>query len=349
VMRRSTWIRTSTAPTPGNEASFAPLTRTIGSVDQTPTMPPPPTRERCYRHPNVETGVHCTRCGRPICPDCMIPAPVGHQCPECVAEARREYRQGPGRQVAVANVKATPVTKILLIAMAIGYLWELIVAGGPGSLLDGPSGQALIDAGALVPATGVTGADHLVGGIVGGEWWRLLSSMFLHAGLIHLALNSYVLWIFGNEIERQIGRLETLAVFLVTGVFAGATSFAFAPGFRVAVGASGAIFGLVGSFIAYNYLRRHHVMAQARLRSALGMLVLNLIIGFSIPLIDWRAHVGGVVAGLVAGFAVDPSRPAALRRLYAVVGLLVLLAAAVALVAVRTAQIKADPSILLRS
>jgi membrane associated rhomboid family serine protease len=277
----------------------------------------------------------------------MIPAPVGHQCPECVAEARREYRQGPGRQIAVANLRSTPVTKVLLIAMAIGYLWELIVAGGPGSLFDGPSGQALIDAGALVPVTGGT-VLHPVGGIVGGEWWRLLSSMFLHAGLIHLALNSYVLWIFGNEIERQIGRLETLAVFLVTGVFAGATSFAFAPGFRVAIGASGAIFGLVGAFIAYNYLRRHHVMAQARLRSALGMLVINLIIGFSIPLIDWRAHVGGVVAGLVAGFAVDPSRPAALRRLYAFVGLLVLLAAAVALVVLRTAQINQDPSILLR-
>ena len=275
----------------------------------------------------------------------MIPAPVGHQCPECVAEARREYRQGPGRQVAVANLKSTHVTKLLLIAMAIGYLWELIVAGGPGSLFDGPGGRALIDAGALVPATGVA-VDHFTGGMVGGEWWRLLSSMFLHAGLIHLGLNSYVLWIFGNEIERQIGRLTTLAVFLVTGVFAGATSFAFAPGYRVAVGASGAIFGLVGAFIAYNYLRRHHVMAQARLRSALGMLVINLIIGFSIPLIDWRAHLGGVVAGLVAGFAVDPSRPVALRRTYATVGLLALLGAAVALVVIRTAQINANPSIL---
>ena len=248
----------------------------------------------------------------------MIPAPVGHQCPECVAEARREYRQGPGRQVAVANLKSTHVTKILLIAMAIGYLWELVVAGGPGSLFDGPGGRALIDAGALVSATGVA-VDHFTGGIVGGEWWRLLSSMFLHAGLIHLGLNSYVLWIFGNEIERDIGRLTTLAVFLVTGVFAGAASFAFSPGFVVAVGASGAIFGLVGAFIAYNYLRRHHVMAQARLRSAVGMLVINLIIGFSIPAIDWRAHLGGVVAGLIAGFAVDPSRPVALRRVYATV------------------------------
>lgn len=278
----------------------------------------------------------------------MIPAPVGHQCPECVAEARREYRQGPGRQVAVANLKATPVTKILLIAMALGYLWELAVAGGPGSLFGGPGLGDLIDAGALVPVTGGT-ALHPVGGIVGGEWWRLLSSIFLHAGLIHLALNSYVLWIFGVEIERQIGRLFTLAVFLVTGVFAGATSFAFAPGFIVGVGASGAIFGLVGAFIAYNYLRRHHVMAQARLRGALSMLLINLVIGFSIPGIDWRAHVGGLVAGLVAGFAVDPSRPPALRRTFATVGLLALLVGAVALVIFRTAQINANPSILLNS
>jgi len=280
----------------------------------------------------------------------MIPAPVGHQCPECVAEARREYRRGPGRQIAAANLRSTAATKFLLIAIGIGYLWELVVAGGPGSLFNGPSSLRLIDAGALVP-TGVdvqTGFDFAAG-VVGGQWWRLLSSMFLHAGLIHLGLNSYVLWIFGNEIERDIGRLPTVAVFLVTGVFAGATSYAFASGFAVAVGASGAIFGLVGAFIAYNYLRRHHVMAQARLRGALSMLLINLIIGFSIPAIDWRAHLGGVVAGLVAGFAVDPSRPTALRRTFSAVGLVALVLAAVALVAFRTAQINADPTILFRS
>lgn len=314
-------------------------------VDPTPTMPPPPTRERCYRHPDVETGVHCTRCGRPICPDCMIPAPVGHQCPECVAEARREYRRGPGRRVAVANVRSVSVVMVLLVAIGIGYVWELVVAGGPGSLFEGPSGEALIDAGAIVPYSGGT-LGQPVGGIVGGEWWRLLSSIFLHAGVIHLALNGYVLWIFGSAIERDIGRLSTVAVFLVTGVFAGAVSFAFASGFRVAVGASGAIFGLVGAFVAYNYLRRHHVMAQARLRGALSMLLINLVIGFSIPLIDWRAHLGGLVAGLVAGYAVDPSRPPAARRAASAAGLVALLAVAIGLVAFRAAQIKDDPSVL---
>jgi membrane associated rhomboid family serine protease len=312
-------------------------------------MPPPPTREHCYRHPDIETGVHCTRCGRPICPDCMIPAPVGHQCPECVAEARREYRRGPGRQVAVANVKTMSVTKLLLAAMVIGYVWELIVAGGPGSLFQGPSGQALIDAGALVPYSGGT-ISQPIGGIVGGEYWRLLTSIFLHAGLIHLALNGYILWIFGTTMEQDIGRVSTLAVFLVTGVFAAATSFAFAPGFVIGVGASGAIFGLVGAFVAHSYLRRSNLLAQARLRSALSLLLINLVFGIVAQgMIDWRAHVGGFVAGIVAGFVVDPSRPPAIRRIVAVTGLVGLLVAAAAMVAFRSSQISADPSILFAS
>jgi rhomboid protease GluP len=268
----------------------------------------------------------------------MIPAPVGHQCPECVAEARREYRRGPGRQIAVANVKSLSAIKLLLGAIAIGYVWELVVAGGPGSLFEGPPPVDLFDAGgAYAPA------------IAAGQWWRLLSSIFLHWGILHLAFNAYALSIFGNAIEREIGRFTTLLVFLATGLFASATSYAFSDGRAVAVGASGAVFGLLGAFMAYNYLRRHHVLAQARLRYALTLLLLNAIIGFSVAAIDWRAHLGGLVAGLVAGFAVDPSRPTATRRVTAVTGLVALLVAAVALVAFRTAQINEDPSILLGS
>jgi membrane associated rhomboid family serine protease len=215
------------------------------------------------------------------------------------------------------------------------------VAGGPGNLFEGPGAIDLIKAGALVPVT-LDGS----GGLVGGEWWRLITAMFLHAGLIHLALNSYVLWIFGNLMEGEVGRLPVLGVFLATGIFAGATSYAFAPGFIIAVGASGAIFGLVGAFIAYNYRRRHLMLAQARLRAAGSMLLLNLIIGFTIPAIDWRAHLGGVVAGVAAGLAVDPGRSPRARRLVSIVGLLLIVAAAVVLVIVRTNQIKANPSIL---
>jgi membrane associated rhomboid family serine protease len=270
----------------------------------------------------------------------MIPAPVGHQCPECVAEARREYRQGPGRQIARANLRGTPVTTLLLVAIGLGYVWELLVAGGPGSLFQGPGPRALIDAGALVPFSEGSSLRDATGGLVGGQWWRLLSSVFLHAGLIHLGLNAYVLWIFGLVIEREVGRLSMLGVFLSTGIFAGAASFAFADGFTIAVGASGAIFGLVGAFVAFNYRRRHQMLAQARLRAALSMLLINLIIGFSVPAIDWRAHLGGLVAGLAAGFAVDPSRPAAVRRLASGGGLALVVVAAIGLVLWRSAQIR---------
>ena len=95
----------------------------MDDMEQQPVIPPPPPGgTHCYRHPDVATGVHCTRCGRAICPDCMIAAPVGHQCPTCVAEARSEYRKGPGRRVAVSRAKATSVTSVLLVLMGIGYL-----------------------------------------------------------------------------------------------------------------------------------------------------------------------------------------------------------------------------------
>ncbi|HKN81461.1 MAG TPA: hypothetical protein VJZ98_09005, partial [Actinomycetota bacterium] len=87
--------------------------------------PPAPTIEVCYRHPDVQTRVHCTRCERPICPDCMIPAPVGFQCPECVAEARRDFRRGPGRPLR----GGVSVTKALLVAIAIPFVIEIVVGG----------------------------------------------------------------------------------------------------------------------------------------------------------------------------------------------------------------------------
>ena len=118
-----------------------PRPRTMAvHMDESTLPPPPPTGvpEFCYRHPNVETGVHCTRCGKPICPECMIPAPVGHQCPDCVDEARREFRKGPGRRIAVANVRRqASATMVLLVAIGAMYVVE-VISGGTGLADDGP-------------------------------------------------------------------------------------------------------------------------------------------------------------------------------------------------------------------
>jgi membrane associated rhomboid family serine protease len=299
--------------------------------------PPPPTTERCYRHPDIETAVHCTRCGRPICPSCMIPAPVGHQCPECVNDARREFRQGPGRRVAVANVKRSlSATSVLLGLMGAMYVVE-VIAGGPGSLMTGPSAQTLVDLGASV-ALAQTAQGDLIG-IAAGQNWRLITAIFLHAGILHIAFNAYALWIFGRVVEDELGTLRFVLIFFVTGFVASAASYAFGPN-AVGVGASGAIFGVFGAFVTYNYRRRHLAIAAARLRGAVTLVVINMILAFTIPGIDYRAHLGGFFAGLLAGWAAEGAGSRSSRRAILVVGFGGLIAIGVALVLWHTAELR---------
>ena len=308
-------------------------------MDESTLPPPPPTGvpEFCYRHPNVETGVHCTRCGRPICPECMIPAPVGHQCPECVNEARREFRKGPGRRIAAANVRRqASATMVLLVAIGAMYVVE-VLSGGTGSLMTGPNTLKLINLGASVGLAQLPSGEIV--GIANGQYWRLVSAMFLHAGLLHIAFNAYALWIFGSVVEQELGRVRFLLIYFVTGIVASAASYAFGPYYAVGVGASGAIFGIFGAFVTYNYRRRHLAIAAARLRGAVTLVVINMVLAFSIQGIDWRAHVGGFIAGLVAGFAAEGVGSAANRRLILIAGFAGLLVVAVGLVAWRTSAL----------
>jgi membrane associated rhomboid family serine protease len=313
----------------------------MDGMEQQPVIPPPPPGgDRCYRHPEVATGVHCTRCGRPICPECMIAAPVGHQCPTCVAEAKREYRQGPGRRVAIANAKAISVTTVLLALMGVGYVLE-VVAGGAGSLVGGPGTVHLVRLGASVGLAQVPGGELV--GIATGQEWRMVTAIFLHGGILHLLMNAYALWIFGPVVERELGRVRFLAIFLTTGLFASAASYAFAnvPA-QVSVGASGAIFGVVGAFVSYNYRHRELAVAAASLRGLVPFLLLNVVLTFSFPLIDWRAHVGGFVAGLVAGVVAEGWGQRSSRVAIAVAGFAALTVGALALAAWRTAQYRSD-------
>lgn len=293
--------------------------------DQLPS-PPAPTIEVCYRHPNVQTRVHCTRCERPICPDCMIPAPVGFQCPECVEEARREFRKGPGRPFR----GGISVTKALLVAIAIPFVIEIVV-GGPRALFD-PSAQLLFDLGAMAPPA-----------VAEGQFWRLFTAMFLHAGLLHVALNAYFFWLFGRVVESVFGRTWMLLIFLVSGFLASVASYAFGPVLALAVGASGAISGVFGAFIAYNYRRRHLAANAANLRMALTVIVLNAFIAVVYSSIDWRAHVGGLVAGFALGYLADDAVPARQRSVARFAGVATLVALGVALVVWRTAEIRSLP------
>jgi membrane associated rhomboid family serine protease len=286
-------------------------------------FPPAPTIEVCYRHPDVQTRVHCTRCDRPICPDCMIPAPVGHQCPECVEQARRDFRSGPGRALR-GGVSAT---NALLVAIAIPFVIEVIL-GGPQALFS-PSPEILFDMGAMQPIA-----------VADGQFWRLFTAMFLHVGLLHVALNAYFFWLFGRMVEATFGRTWMVLIYVVAGFLASVASYAFGPVTTLAVGASGAISGVFGAFIAYNYRRRQHAMNAANLRLALTVIVLNAVIAIGYSSIDWRAHVGGLVAGFALGYLADSSGPARQRAVVRFAGVATLVVIGIALVLWRTAEIR---------
>lgn len=279
--------------------------------------------ETCYRHPRVVTGVHCTRCGRSICPDCMNPAPVGYQCPECVREAQRS---APGRRVRVRFILGKPgsMTTLLLIVNVAMFLVE-VVAGGSQSVFNGPSGQRLVDLGALFPP--YIAIDH--------QYWRLITAMFLHIGLIHLAFNMYALYLFGYLIENAFGTVRFLAIYFVAGFLGSVASFAFGPAIAVGAGASGAIFGLLGGWIAYNYRRRSSAMAEANLQWALMLILINTGIALLVRSIDWRAHLGGLVAGTIAGYLVEGFGPRRIRPYVQYGGLVALVLIGVLLTAWR--------------
>jgi membrane associated rhomboid family serine protease len=171
----------------------------------------------------------------------------------------------------------------------------------------------------------------------------LFTAMFLHAGLLHIGFNAYALWLFGTMIERDFGTGKFVAIYFVTGFLASVASYVFGPVVSVGVGASGAIFGVFGAFIAYNYRRRHLALASANLRWAMTLIALNAVLAFSFGTIDWRAHVGGLVSGIAAGVVAEGFGPRSQRRLIAIAGFAALIVLGTVLVVWRTGQIQAMP------
>jgi membrane associated rhomboid family serine protease len=238
-------------------------------------------RQTCYRHPNRETGVSCSNCGRPICPECMTSTSVGMRCPEC-AKQTTKVRVGQGAFGSASS--KMPATFALIGLNVIVFLAELL-GGGSGSLNGG--GQLIHDA-------GLRGPD-----IAGGDWWRVITGGFLHAGFLHLLLNMYVLYIAGSILEPGIGTPRFLGIYFVS-LIAGSLGALIVDPNTVTVGASGAIFGLMAAVI---------VVARGRgveqLASQFGLfVVLNLVLTFSISGISVGGHIGGLIGGGVAALLV---------------------------------------------
>jgi membrane associated rhomboid family serine protease len=236
----------------------------------------------CYRHPGRETGVRCSRCERPICPDCMVTASVGFHCPECVREGQRSMRPVKTMYGGRARGSGGEVTKALI---GINVVIFLVTVSSGASVVSGTGSSDVYQRFALIPPA-----------VAHGEWYRLISSMFLHYGLPHIAVNMYALWIMGHALESMLGRLRYLALYFLAGIGGSIFSFALGPVFAQSAGASGAIFGLFGAF--FIILRRRNLETGG----IVAMIAINLVFSFTISNIDWRGHVGGLIAGAAIGY-----------------------------------------------
>jgi membrane associated rhomboid family serine protease len=279
-----------------------------GTSDQTGT----PT---CFRHRGRETYVSCVRCGRPACPDCLRSAAVGQQCVECVKEGNKGTRQAAGAFGGRATSNAV-VTWTLVGINVLLYIVELAHSnlGNDWAMLGGA-----ISGGKVI-------------GVAGGQWYRLITSAFLPPpglsglGPLDIAFNMWALIIVGPALERMLGRLRYLAVYLVSGIGASVAFFFLAPANEPALGASGAIFGLFGAWFVLS--RRLRLDG----RPVIMLIVLNLVLGFVIPGIAWQAHIGGLITGclLTAAYAYAPRQNRALVQGAATVALLAILIIGVA-------------------
>jgi membrane associated rhomboid family serine protease len=254
----------------------------------------------CYRHPEREAHIRCQRCDRVICPECMRPAAVGFQCPECVKEGAKATRSG---RTAYGGLRPTDasVTSGVLIALNVGVWIAILVTGAaasglvdwlvlrPQGICDG-LGLGRIDDGRSVceQAGGV-----YFPGVVDGAYYQLVTSMFSHVQLWHIGFNMLALWVLGPQLELAVGRVRFLALYFISGLAGGAMVLWFGPEYTVGgtLGASGAIFGLMGA-LAVIALKVH-----GDLRGVLTWIGINFALTFLIANISWQGHLGGFLAG----------------------------------------------------
>jgi membrane associated rhomboid family serine protease len=249
---------------------------------------------RCYRHPDRETGVSCSECGRGICPDCMTFGPVGIRCPDHSGKAR-------GAAKVVQNVQRSTsrnagIVTTTLIAINVG-IYFLQLAGGAS--VNANSGW-IYEHGALYGPL-----------VAQGDWYRLITAAFLHYGPIHLGLNMLGLWWIGRPLEDYLGSVRYLLLYLVSGLAGSAGALIMNPTVPT-VGASGAVYGILGAAIV---LERQGTYVLGGL--ALPLFIVNIAFSFAVPGISIGGHLGGAAGGALAilAFTQLGKRSAAYSRL----------------------------------
>ena len=241
----------------------------------------------CRVHGTTDRPLACTRCGTPTCPQCLTPAAVGSHCPDCIREGARSQRVVRTPFGARANERRGVSTVLVMVNVAV------YVAQSAGIKISGQTIETRFEL--FHPA------------VANGEWWRLLTSTFLHGSIIHLAFNMAALVAFGPQVEAAMGRVRFASLYFLAALGGSVGGYVFGPAIGASVGASGAIFGI---FAAYFVIARR---VGADTNPILALLGINLVLSFASPLIDWRGHLGGMVTGLLAAWALA-SMPRVRRR-----------------------------------
>ena len=258
----------------------------------------------CYRHPNLQSWVLCQRCGRTICPSCQTQAAVGVQCPECVREGRASMpRRSRGALRSVLAPGSAPIVTYALTGITVVlFLLQQVTSG------------TVTRAGIYVPA------------LTALEPWRMITSIFLHGGLLHVGLNMLSLVFVGRALEPLLGRGRFLALYLLSGFAGSVAVLLIGNAYTGVLGASGAIFGLLGAFLLIG--RR----MGANITPMIILVGINLVLGFVVSGISWQAHVGGLIGGALVALIYLRTRRAAQRNLQ--IALVTALAAAIVTVTV---------------
>ncbi len=308
------------------------------------TQPQPPVAHPCYRHPDRPTYIRCQRCGRPICGDCMISAAVGFQCPECVATGARQTRQNDGPYGGRRSANPSLTTFVLIGLNALVWL-AITVTGGVFSRLGDalalkPVGlcYSVADPNGIYPRLGGEACRAIADGrwepgVADGAVWQLLTSAFTHVEILHIGMNMLAIWFLGPSLEAALGRVRFLAVYLLSALAGSVAVLWLSAPQTSTVGASGAVFGLIGALLVLAY------KVHGDVRNVLIWLGINVVYTFVGPgSISWQGHLGGLLGGLAAAliivYAPKPNRPRV--QLLGLVGLAVVM---LALAAVRITQL----------
>jgi membrane associated rhomboid family serine protease len=313
--------------------------------DPAPTGPSG-TVPTCYRHPGREAYIRCQRCEKIICPDCMRDSAVGFQCPDCVKQGARTTRSG---RTAYGGLRPSNagITSMVIIGVNVLVWLSILVSQVAGRLYGWlallPTSQCLSEShtaayypvgseGLCLTATRPPGDAFWALGVSDGAYWQLMSSAFTHVEVWHIGFNMLALWVLGPQLELALGRVRFLALYLLSALTASVAVYWFSATNGSTVGASGAIFGLMGALLVIAYKVRGDV------QQVMIWLGINAVLTFTIPHISWQGHLGGFLGGVaIAGMlAYAPRERRTVVQVAGLVGLTLLLAAAVA---VRTAAL----------